>query len=73
MTLRCAGLDARLTFHPGGESLGLALLDGDGQEVARSADGRTLRVDGLAPGHYVYRVEGPVSRPVDFVLRGEQQ
>lgn len=72
MTLRCSSLDARLSFHPGSESLGLA-VDGDGREVARSADGRALRLDGLAPGHYAYRVEGPVARPVDFVLRGTQR
>jgi hypothetical protein len=41
--------------------------------VARSADGRSLRLDGLAPGHYAYRVEGPVAKPVDFVIRGAQQ
>jgi serine protease AprX len=73
VTLRCSSLDARLTFHPGNESLGLALVDGDGREVARSADGRTLRLEGVAPGHYAYRVEGPVGRAVDFVLRGEQE
>lgn len=73
VTLRCTSLEARLTFHPGSESLGLALLDADGREVARSPDGRSLRLDGLAPGHYVYRVEGPVSQPVDFVIRGEQE
>lgn len=73
VTLRCSSLDTRLTFHPGGETLGLSLVDGEGREVARSADGRTLRLEGVAPGHYAYRVEGPVSRSVDFVLRGEQQ
>jgi subtilisin family serine protease len=72
-TLRCSSVDARLTFHPGNQGVGFALVGQAGQVLVWAEDGRRLTAADLEPGHYSYRVTGPVARPVDFVVRSAQK
>lgn len=74
-TLQCSSLDALMTYHPGNQSPALELLDDQGQVVAFAdeANGRRMRLEDLDPGDYAYRVSGPVSRSINFVIKSRQQ
>lgn len=74
-SLRCANLDAQLNFHPGNQAVDFELLDAGGQVLARGEDvnGRRIRLNGLTPGEYAYRVSGDTGKDVDFVIRSVQQ
>ncbi|MBI2833539.1 MAG: S8 family serine peptidase [Acidobacteria bacterium] len=71
--VRCNDIAARLLFQPDTESISLTLLGPNGEEMSdagRRAD--TVRSTALTPGYYTYRVTGPVSQPVDFLIRSVQ-
>ncbi|MGQ0835508.1 MAG: S8 family serine peptidase [Gammaproteobacteria bacterium] len=85
LSLRCSSLDARLTYEPANQPVALRLIGPDGQTIATAGptDDPTedegdrgklrIRLTGLAPGQYSYRISGPVTKGVDFVIKSAQR
>jgi hypothetical protein len=64
-------VDAQMTQNHGNQPLTFELLDANGNLIATAA-GRKIRLDGLTPGTYRYRVSGSVTRAVDFTIMSGQ-
>jgi hypothetical protein len=69
--LRRSLLDAMLNNNNNNQAVTFELLDANGNLLATTT-GKTIRLDGLTPGTYFYRVRGDVSRPVDFTIKSGQ-
>jgi serine protease AprX len=69
-----AVLDAKLNYNPANQNLTLELLDVSGNviAVADQSNDRRIRLSNLALGTYRFRVRGSPTRPVDFVIKGQQ-
>ena len=69
--MRGSTLDAQITQNNAGQQIVFELLDASGNLIA-TASGKTIRLDGLAPGTYIYRVRGNVAKAVDFTIKSGQ-
>jgi hypothetical protein len=69
--VRRSRVDAQINQNHGNQSINLELVNASGSVVA-VANGRSISVAGLAPGSYVYRVSGNVSKAVDFTIKSGQ-
>jgi hypothetical protein len=69
--VRRSRLEAQINQNHGNQSINLELVNASGSVVA-AANGRSISVAGLAPGSYVYRVSGNVSKAVDFTIKSGQ-
>ncbi|HJR59190.1 MAG TPA: S8 family serine peptidase [Vicinamibacterales bacterium] len=71
-TVACPAIGAQISFNPGNQPVGLDLLNASGAIIASSERHEKLKATELAPGRYTYRVRGPVTEPVDFVIKSTQ-
>ena len=69
--VRRSRLDAQINRNQGNEQVTFELLDGAGNLIS-PANGQKIQLDGLAPGSYIYRVKGNVSKAVDFTIKSGQ-
>ena len=69
--VRRARLDAQINRNHGNEQVTFELLDASGNLVGAS-NGQKIQLNGLAPGTYIYRVRGNVSKAVDFTIKSGQ-
>ncbi|MCV4566482.1 hypothetical protein OFB72_28410, partial [Escherichia coli] len=69
--LRRSTIDAKINQNHGNERLRFELYDNNGNLVA-VAENRSIYMDGLPLGRYIYRVSGDVSRAVDFTIKSSQ-
>jgi hypothetical protein len=67
-------LDAKLNFHPGGQSFGFSLTDADGNPIASGTDanGKRITASNLATGDYAYRLGNLSTKGVDYVVQSCQ-
>ena len=70
-SLRRSGLDAKLNQNHGNQRIYFELLDANGNVVA-SAENDAIALRNLAPGNYVFRIRGDVTKAVDFTIKCEQ-
>jgi hypothetical protein len=69
--LRRSTLDAQINQDHGDQTIFFDLLDAGGNLVA-TASQQKIDLTGLAPGTYIYRVRGNVSKAVDFTIKSGQ-
>jgi subtilisin family serine protease len=69
--LRRSSLDAQISQNHGNQSIVFELFDESGKLVS-AAEGKKIQLEGLASGHFVFRVRGNVSVPVDFTIMSGQ-
>jgi len=69
--LRRSVLDAQINQNQGNQTIIFDLLDEAGNQIA-TADQRTITLENLTPGTYIYRVRGTVSKAVDFTIKSRQ-
>ncbi len=75
VSIREPYLDAELNDRPRDQALTFQLIDSAGNVVATASssdDDAEIRMSGLTPGRYRYRVSGSVSQTVDFVIQSRQ-
>lgn len=72
VTVGCTSVEAQLSFSPGNQPVGVDLIAPGGAIVASAEGHGRLKATGLAPGNYTYRVRGPVTEGVDFVIKSTQ-
>ncbi|HEX6285634.1 MAG TPA: S8 family serine peptidase [Pyrinomonadaceae bacterium] len=70
-SLRRSGLVSKVNQNHGNQEIYFELLDANGNVIAIAADHR-IELRNLAPGNYVFRIRGNVTRPVDFTIKSEQ-
>ena len=68
----CTTVRAQMTFNPGNQPVGMDLLNDAGVVIASAERHDRLTATALPPGRYVYRVRGPVTAAVDFVIKSTQ-
>jgi len=71
-SLRRSGLDAQINQNHGNQRIYFELLDANGNLIA-SAENDKIELRNLAPGNYVYRIRGDVTKAVDFTIKSEQE
>ena len=64
-------LDAQINQNHGNQQIVFELLDANGNLIA-VADQQKIRLDGLTPGTYFYRIRGNVTKAVDFTIKSGQ-
>lgn len=69
--LRRSNLDAQINQNQGNQQIYFELLDANRNLIA-SANQQKIQVNGLATGHYIYRVRGSVTKTVDFTIKSGQ-
>jgi subtilisin family serine protease len=69
--LRRSLLDAQISQNQGNQQIAFDLLDASGNLVA-TASQQKIRLDGLTPGTYIYRIRGNVTKAVDFTIKSGQ-
>ena len=69
--LRRSLLDAQINQNHGDQQIYFDLLDSNGNLIATAAQ-QKIRLDGLTPGTYIYRVRGNVAKAVDFTIKSGQ-
>lgn len=69
--LRRSLLDAQINQNQSNQQIVFELLDANGNLIA-VADQHKVRLDGLTPGTYYYRIRGNVSKAVDFTIKSGQ-
>ena len=69
--LRRSLLDAQINQNHGNQQIVFELLDANGNLIA-VADQQKIRLDGLTPGTYFYRIRGNVTKAVDFTIKSGQ-
>jgi subtilisin family serine protease len=69
--LRRSQLDAQINQNHGDQQIAFDLFDASGNHIAM-ADKQKIRLDGLTPGAYVYRISGSITKPVDFTIKSGQ-
>lgn len=72
VAIGCTSLDAQISFSPGSQPVGFDLVAPGGTVVASAEGHDRMKLRGLAPGNYTYRVRGPVTAGVDFVIKSTQ-
>lgn len=70
-SLRRPGLNARINQNHGNQRIYFELLDANGNVIAIVEDDK-LELLNLAPGNYVFRIRGNVTKAVDFTIKFEQ-
>ena len=70
-SLRRHGLDAKINQNQGNQRIYFELLDANGNLIA-TADDDKIKLSNLAPGNYIYRIRGSVTKAVDFTIKSEQ-
>jgi len=71
-SLRRSGLDAKINQNHGDERIYFEVLDSSGNVIA-TAEGDKIKLQSLAPGNYVFRIRGSVTKAVDFTIKCQQQ
>ena len=71
-SMGCATVNAQLAFNPGNEPVGVDVVNASGAIVGSAERHEQLKLTGLPPGEYTYRVRGAVTTPVDFVIKSTQ-
>ena len=69
--LRRSLLDAQINQNQGNQQIYFDLLDSSGNLIA-TTDRQKIRLDGLTPGTYIYRIRGNVTKAVDFTIKSGQ-
>jgi hypothetical protein len=69
--VRRSNLDSQINQNHGNQAIALELVNEAGN-VIEKAEGQKLTVSGLAPGRYTYRVNGSISKAVDFTIKSGQ-
>ena len=69
--LRRSLLDAQINQNQGNQQIVFELLDANGNLIA-AANQQKIRLEGLTPGTYIYRVRGNVTKAVDFTIKSGQ-
>lgn len=69
--LRRSLLEAQINQNQGNQQIYFELLDANGNLIA-VANQQKIRLDGLTPGTYVYRIRGNVTKAVDFTIKSGQ-
>ncbi len=70
-SVRRSGLNAQINQNQGNQRIYLELLDSNGNLIA-IAENDKIESRNLAPGNYVYRIRGTVTKAVDFTIKSEQ-
>jgi len=70
-SLRRSGLDAKINQNHGNERIYFEVLDSNGNVIA-IAESDKIKLQSLAPGNYVFRIRGNVTKAVDFTIKCEQ-
>ena len=70
--VRRPNLDAKLTYHPGNQTVSFELLDTQ-HNVLATADERRLKAENLPNGTYFYRLRGNVTQAVEFTIKSKQE
>ena len=70
--VRTSTLDAQINQNKGNQTIYFELLDGSGNMIA-TASQQKIYLSNLAPGTYIYRVRGGVTKAVDFTIKSGQQ
>jgi hypothetical protein len=70
-SLRRSGLDAKINQNHGNQQIYFELLDANGNLIAIAEDDQ-IELRNLAPGNYVFRIRGNVTKAVDFTIKCEQ-
>lgn len=75
VSIRLSTLDAKLNFHPGNQNVSLQLVDASSRIVATAdqSDDKRIRLNGLLPGQYRYRISGSLTKAIDFVIKSKQE
>ncbi|HET8783753.1 MAG TPA: hypothetical protein VFM63_15175, partial [Pyrinomonadaceae bacterium] len=70
-SLRLRGLAAKIKQNHGNQRISFELLDANGNLIAIAEDDK-IELSNLAPGNYVFRIRGNVTKAVDFTINCEQ-
>ncbi|HEU4794820.1 MAG TPA: S8 family serine peptidase [Pyrinomonadaceae bacterium] len=70
-SLRRSGLISKVNQNHGNQQIYFELLNENGNVIAIAEDHR-IELRNLAPGNYVFRIRGNVTRMVDFTIKSEQ-
>ena len=70
-SLRRSGLDAKVNQNHGNERIYFEVLDSNGNVIA-IAESDKIKLQSLAPGNYVFRIRGSVTKAVDFTIKCQQ-
>ena len=70
-SLRRSGLDSEIKQNHGNQRIYFELLDSNGNVIA-IAENDKIALRNLAPGNYVFRIRGNVTKAVDFTIKSEQ-
>ncbi len=70
-SLRRSTLDAVIKQNHGNQRIYFELLDANGNLIA-IAESDKIELHNLAPGNYVFRIRGDVTKAVDFTIKSEQ-
>jgi subtilisin family serine protease len=71
-SLRRSGLDAKINQNHGNERIYFEVLDSNGNVIA-TAESDKIKLQSLAPGNYVFRIRGSVTKAVDFTIKCQQE
>ena len=71
-SLRRSGLAAEIRQNHGNQQIYFELLDANGVLIAIAEDDK-IELRNLAPGNYVFRIRGNVTKAVDFTINSEQE
>jgi subtilisin family serine protease len=69
--VRNSALDAQINQNKGNQQIIFELLDAYGNQLASAAN-QKIFMQNLAPGTYIYRVRGNVTKSVDFTIKSSQ-
>lgn len=70
-SVRNSTLDAQINQNKGNQQIYFELLDASGNLLAPATNQKIL-LQNLAPGTYIYRVRGNVTKSVDFTIKSSQ-
>ena len=70
-SLRLRQLNAEIKQNHGNQRIFFELLDANGNLIA-IAEGDKIELSNLAPGNYVFRIRGNVTKAVDFTIKSQQ-
>ena len=71
-SLRRSALAAAINQNHGNQQIYFELLDANGSVIAIAEDNK-IELRNLAPGNYVFRIRGNVTKAVDFTIKSEQE
>jgi subtilisin family serine protease len=70
--LRRSHLHAKMQQNHGNMRVYFDIFDGNGNLIATAAENE-IELQNMAPGRYIFRIRGDVSKAVDFTIRCEQE